>query len=84
MAQYLADEDQIRQWRDECSDFDVNATVSATTSELFASWKKWSRRTGCATARFSERLANSGAEHHRQNDARGSKGIAVKPPKATL
>jgi len=85
--EYLTDEDHIRQWRDECCDFHADASVTATTSTLFASWKKWCERDGLRYGtinQFSEWRANSGVERYRHADARGFKGIAVKPQRLSV
>jgi putative DNA primase/helicase len=56
-TEYLANEDTLAAWLEECCELDPNAFASRTT--LFASWKAWTERsrehTGSAT-RFYERL----------------------------
>ena len=60
-AKYLAAEDAIAQWTDECCCLDKTHTERSTN--LFASWKAWTERTGEAAGdqkRFSQALEDRG------------------------
>jgi putative DNA primase/helicase len=76
---YLADQDILGQWCDECLACDLMAFT--TTSVLFASWRGWCEARnlspGTETA-FSDSLRDRQYEHGRRNFGRGFKGIALR------
>ena len=76
---YLADQDTISQWIEDCLDRDPNAFTP--TRLLFISWKAWSEarnmRVGTEKA-FAEELADKGYQQHRTMYARGFNGLALK------
>ena len=77
--EYLADQDILRQWIDECVVEDPLAF--ATTKMLFVSWKAWcderNLSPGTETG-LADSLADRGHERHRTTKARGFKGISLK------
>ena len=77
--EYLADQDTLRQWADECL---VNDPFAFTASKmLFASWKAWcderNLSPGTETG-FADSFADRGYERRRTNSARGFKGISLR------
>ena len=77
--EYLADQDSIGQWADECIEKLPDAFVK--TRELFKSWKAWAEdrnlAAGTETA-FADSLKDRGYEPKRTMSARGFQGIRLK------
>lgn len=76
---YLAAEDALALWMEECAEEDANAFE--TTSDLFTSWKAWAERTGehVGTRKsFSARLEERGLRWQRTKHARGFWGLRIK------
>ena len=78
--EYLADQDALLQWLDEC--VDAYPDVFVKTADLFASWKTWADRrnlaVGTVTA-FAESLVDKGYKKKKMTYGRGFKGIMLKP-----
>lgn len=78
---YLADQDGLGQWADECICIDRNPEAFVGTRDLFKSWKGWCEdrnlTPGTETA-FADSLKDRGYEQKRTEKARGFKGIALK------
>lgn len=76
--EYLASEDILARWLDDCCAADRTLWTSA--SVLFASWRDWcdrnEERPG-SQKRFSEQLESRGFSAHRTNKARGFMGIGL-------
>jgi len=82
---YLADQDAIGQWLDECATRDARAFI--TTSKLFESWKSWCAQSNQfigSKKEFSAALADRDFEHVRKEYGRGFKGLMLKPKDDTL
>jgi putative DNA primase/helicase len=82
---YLADQDAIGQWLDECAMRDARAFI--TTSKLFESWKSWCAQSNQfigSKKEFSAALADRGFEHVRKDYGRGFKGLMLKPKDDSL
>ena len=77
--EYLADQDTLCQWTDECIVTDPLAFIPGKM--LFASWKAWcderNLSPGTETG-FADNLADRGHERYRTKTARGFKGISLK------
>jgi putative DNA primase/helicase len=80
-AEYLAAEDAIAQWLDECCDKSTTAQTEVRT--LYASWSKWCERTGefAGTQKsFSQALEDRGYQKRRFGHAMraGIAGLAIR------
>jgi P4 family phage/plasmid primase-like protien len=83
-AEYFAAEDAVARWMEDCCDsvpehFETHAA-------LFTSFQNWAgaRREALGNERWlRERLEAIGLEKHRRPDARGFKGLRIRPPAAT-
>ncbi len=76
--EYLASEDILACWLDECCAIDQTSWTSA--SALFTSWHGWCNRNEerpGSQKRFSEQLESRGFSAHRTNKARGFVGIGL-------
>jgi putative DNA primase/helicase len=77
--EYLADQDMLAQWLDDCTKVDPLAFVA--TRALFTSWKSWcdarNQSSGTETA-FADMLKECGLEHKKMTKARGFKGLALR------
>lgn len=79
-AAYLESEDAVAAWIDDCCDRDPQAWSSST--DLFASWVAWAKRTGefeGSARRFAQTLEARGLEPVRKMHGRGFVGISVRP-----
>jgi putative DNA primase/helicase len=79
--EYLADQDVIGQWIDECTEADQGPFAFETSRDLFKSWKGWceDRNFGPGTqTSFADSLRDRGYELKRTEKARGFKGIRLK------
>ena len=80
VAAYFDNEDFVRQWIAECCE--VGERTSATTAELYASWRRRAESLGIdpGNARdLGERLRDRGFEPFRTRKARGWKGLRPLP-----
>jgi putative DNA primase/helicase len=78
--EYLSAEDAVSLWLEECVDLEPNAWES--TGSLFASWRRWTERSGEFTGtqkRFAQILQERGFEPKRQGGTglRGYRGILL-------
>jgi putative DNA primase/helicase len=83
--QYLASEDAVAMWIDECCTTDVNDY--ATSATLFASWKEWAEKAGepiGSRKAFSQGLLDRGFKPNRRNTGTGFQGLAVRPKETLL
>lgn len=75
---YFSSEDSIARWLDDCCIVAPNLT--ATTADLFGSWKGWTERTGEFTGtqrRFIEALRDRGFGDSRTKRSRGLRGLGL-------
>jgi putative DNA primase/helicase len=79
--EYLADQDVIAQWIEECTEADQGPFAFETTRTLFKSWKGWAEDrnfvVGTETL-FADSLKDRGYAPKRTNSARGFGGIRLK------
>lgn len=76
---YLANEDSLTTWIEECCRRDPNAFESQAA--LFKSWKNWCERTGewaGKAKQFYERLEGTNCIRARHTSARGFNGLSLK------
>jgi putative DNA primase/helicase len=79
-AAYLAAEDAVGEWLDDCCWRDLNAW--SKTSALFANWVEWATKAGefvGSQKRFAQTLEKRGFEPHRRMDGRGFMGVKIGP-----
>jgi putative DNA primase/helicase len=84
-ADYLADQDALSQWLDDCTIREKRAFT--TTSKLFKSWKSWAEHRNQFVGTmvgFAADLADRGFEHDRKEYGRGFNGIVLKPQDGDL
>ena len=81
---YLAGEDALAIWIEECCEPDVN--WFETTGDLFANWKAWAERTGeyVGTRKaLGQRIEERGFRWHRKTSGRGFYGLRIRCPDYT-
>jgi putative DNA primase/helicase len=79
--EYLADQDSLSQWAEECTEADESPFAFETTRALFKSWRGWAEDRNLAVGTetvFADSLKDRGFEHKRTEKARGFKGIRLK------
>jgi putative DNA primase/helicase len=79
--EYLADQDVIAQWLDECTEADAGPFAFETSRALFKSWKGWCEDRNFAPGTqtsFADSLKDRGYAHKRTSSARGFNGIRLK------
>ncbi|WP_295137392.1 phage/plasmid primase, P4 family [uncultured Reyranella sp.] len=84
-AEYLAAEDAMAAWIDECCDLDPASWTG--TTKLFGSWRKWAEQNGehpGSSKRFSQDLQAHGIAPQRTRGARGFAGLTLKPETGRL
>ena len=77
-ADYLADEDAMGRWLEECG---ISGEYFTATSVLFANWHEWCEINGeqpGSQKRFSQNLEARGYSRRRTADARGFDGLALR------
>jgi len=77
-SEYLAAEDAVGSWIEECCEVRDNAWAGST--ELYISWKQWADRFGEYTGsqkQFSERLEARNFIRERHSNGRGFRGLRV-------
>lgn len=83
---YFEAEDAIGRWIEECCETG-RPSLSAGSTELFASWKTWAEANGeyaGSKKRFSEKLSARNYEKFKSSSVRGFRGISLKDNKADL
>jgi putative DNA primase/helicase len=79
--EYLADQDSLSQWADECTEAHESPFAFETTRALFKSWRGWAEDRNLAVGTetvFVDSLKDRGFEHKRTGKARGFTGIRLK------
>ncbi|MQV62824.1 hypothetical protein GHJ83_27710 [Sinorhizobium meliloti] len=78
-AEYLASEDVIADWIDECCE--INPQFDAASTELFNSWRAWAEKAGefvGSQKKFAEKLESRGYIKVKTNSIRKFIGLRVK------
>jgi len=78
-ADYMAAEDSMQQWIDECCD--IGRAYQTTSEAAFQSWKLWADRSGehaGSQRKFSQRLEDRGFDKTRTRTGRIFFGLAVR------
>lgn len=76
--EYLADEDALQTWIDECTIKDTSQHESA--GDLFNSWKMWAEKSGewvGSQRQFTQTLESRGFKRNRQGKSRGFLGLRI-------
>lgn len=81
---YLAAEDALERWLEDCTTANMNAWESS--ADLWGSWKRWAEAGGEFVGKrrkFIERLEDHGFPQDRTRSQRGYRGIAINRPDYT-